>query len=217
MASDQISLTTIYVECNNHLREMDKLRDQLISFYLIVVGAFLAIVKTNLLDDFVKPTSLLLSAFGIIITFAIIEFRIWHTRYSYTAQLLVALSRENKADHQKTEEDERRRSHDELHVNPVRKIRLMTLDWLWNRYIKGTEFWTFTASLTITLFPLYLLLNYYFHELNIQFPVLYCILIYFLVFQLYAAQKTYRSFAECPWAKWLLQGIYRDINLTYNT
>jgi hypothetical protein len=106
---------------------MDKLRDQLISFYLIVVGVFLAIVKTNLLDEFVKPTSLLLGAFGIIISFAIIEFRIWHTRYSYTAQLLVALSRGKKKDRQKIEEDERSRSHNELHVNPKRKLHLMTL------------------------------------------------------------------------------------------
>jgi hypothetical protein len=217
MDHDQISLTTIYVECNNHLREMDKLRDQLISFYLIVVGVFLAIVKTNLLDEFVKPTSLLLGAFGIIISFAIIEFRIWHTRYSYTAQLLVALSRGKKKDRQKIEEDERSRSHNELHVNPKRKLHLMTLDWFWNRYIKGTEFWTFTASLTITLFPLYLLLNYYFHSFNVNYSVVFWLSIYFIGFQLYAAQKTYKNFVECPWAKWLLHGIYHDIDLTYNS
>ena len=217
MNAEQISLTTIYVECNNHLREMDKLRDQLISFYLIVVGAFLAIVKTDLLEEFVRPTSLLLSAFGIIISFAIIEFRIWHTRYSYTAQLLVALSRGNKKDRQKIEKDERNRAHKELHVNPIRKSRRSTLDWLWNRYIKGTEFWTFTASLTITLFPLYLLLNFYFHIFSVNYSVLLCLLIYFIGFQLFAAQKTYRNFVECPWAKWLLHGIYRDISLTYDS
>ena len=83
--------------------------------------------------------------------------------------------------------------------------------------MKGTEFWTFTASLTITLFPLYLLLNYYFRSFNVNYSVLFCLSIYFIGFQLYAAQKTYKNFVECPWAKWLLHGVYSDINLTYNS
>jgi hypothetical protein len=196
---------------------MDKLRDQLISFYLIVVGAFLAVVKTDLLNDFIEPASILLCILGVMISFAIIEYRIWHTRYSYTAQLLVALSRGNEKDRKKIEKNERNRSHSELHVSTNRKSRLMTLNWFWKRHIKGTEFITFTASLFITMFPLYLLLNYYFHLFSIGYPIPAFLMLYFLGFQLYSAQKTYRKFVECPWATWVLRGIYSDVDLTYET
>ena len=215
MTLDKITLVNIYTECNNHLREMDKLRDQLISFYLIFVGAFFTVSSAKQFNNYLMSLSIFLTVLGIFVSLLITEYRIWHTRYSYTAQLLVALSRGRQKDWKKIERDARERAHQELHTLAYGKPYRMTWDWLKNRYVKGTEFYTFTASLILTCIPVYFLLSYI---LNVNLYILLCfVVLYFLTYQIYSAQKTYREFARCPWAKWIMYGIGEDEILVYDT
>ena len=142
------------------------------------------------------------------------EYRIWHTSYSYTAQLLIALSRVNvKSRRSVVEKTTRTRAHSVLHINARTSSETMTWDWVRNRYFAGTEALTFTASVLIAAVPFYL---FVYSGPGPDDPLSAgFVLSYIVTFLAYAAQGTFRKCAECPWAQWLLHGIYSDLDLTY--
>lgn len=222
MNQDKISFVNIYTECNNHLREMDKNRDQLISFYILLVGAFLTVfhyLSDGTLKYLLSPISGLLFILGIILSRTANEFRLWHTRYSYTAILLVALSRgKNEEEFLNIQSELREYSYSE------EQLRISSIDmpyrWVFTRYWKGTEFYTYLAALTVAYLPLYLLfINLIpgFQSLNTPLEIIVFVLglcIYFLISFYLSATYLYKKFSECPWATWLLYGIDKGLDST---
>ena len=223
MAEDKITLQAIYTECNNHLRENDRKRDQLISFYLVPVGGLLALINSannTSVHGLVIPASILLSLLGIILILNVTEHRLWHTRYSFTSRLLVRLSRvsESEAAYSKTEKQFREETYQHLHINPGVRFSAMSIfskeskEWIAG-FFSGAEFYTFLAALTISAIPIYFLsqtmLGYFFGWFVLS--------VYFFVMCLFSAQYLYDKHLTCPWAAWLLRGIEKNEELTYPT
>ena len=71
----------LYEECNEHLREQDRKRDQTIAFFVALTGYFVA--KESILSDNSSSWILYLLLFvvGIIITFILVRYKTWHEKY----------------------------------------------------------------------------------------------------------------------------------------
>jgi hypothetical protein len=226
MTTDKISLVTIYTECNIHLREMDKNRDQLISFYLVLTGAFLTVfgyLEKNGLGDVLLASSFLLFVLGVFVSRLANEFRIWHTRYSYTATLLSALGRaKTKKEFVKVHNGLLEHSYSEDQLNITSKH--MPFQWYLGRnarYMKGTEFYTYLVSVTVSFLPFYSMV----HILTVAvYPVtlptvhftifILSFVIYLLIVTYFSARYIYEKFSTSPWATWLLYGIDKKLDLT---
>ena len=79
-----------FTQCNEHLRETDKKRDQIVAFYGILIAAFL-----NSFDKIggLKPlVTLVLALTGLGIAMAVMNYRKWHLLYVQTASTLQYLS-----------------------------------------------------------------------------------------------------------------------------
>jgi hypothetical protein len=218
MNEDKISFTIIYTECNNHLREQDKNRDQLISFYLVLVAAFLAGTNNQAIKHSVTLIGIFIFILGLIVSKTIIEFRIWHTRYSYTSILITALSRPNDKTFVEIAKNQREDSYLKSALNI--KSEFMPINWLYERYWKGTEFYTSLTALVITFLPLYIALTHKFIYPQ-QVPqtafitkiiIFSSLLVLFTIIQLYFASYIYHKFSACPWATWLLYGLDKNLD-----
>lgn len=71
----------LYEECNEHLREQDRKRDQTIAFFVALTGYFVA--KESILSDNSSSWILYLLLFvvGIIIAFILVRYKSWHEKY----------------------------------------------------------------------------------------------------------------------------------------
>jgi hypothetical protein len=217
MSPPKISLEKIFEECNEHLREMDKNRDRLIEFYLVLVGALLAAITTARLDPssgtFLCGVVFLL---GLVLAYTVTQYRLWHTRYAYTAMLLEAFGQSRH--YRIREKLIRRVVRSELGMTAHRKLGMKShrgasreqqrgfWSWLLHEVIRfpGTESATFQASLLIAAVPLYLWIG------NMPPYPLFSILIivlYILVANFFAALYLYLKQNDCPWATWLLNGL----------
>jgi hypothetical protein len=226
MNTDKVSLVTIYSECSNHLRDMDKNRDQLISFYIVLTGALLAAFNYMNQDTqriLLCASSILLFVLGGIVSILANNFRIWHTRYAYTATLLTALGRAKKSEFVKVHNEILKHSY-ELDIDITSKN--MPLRWcFFGRYMGGTEFFTYLAAVIVTSLPLSIVIYelivifYPANQLTLSDPLI--ILVFFLVSFFYllisiyfSARDMYRKFSKCPWATWLLYGVDKDLDST---
>ncbi|MFZ1040438.1 MAG: hypothetical protein WCA79_12280 [Anaerolineales bacterium] len=178
MNPDKVSIESIFGECNNFLRESDKNRDQLIQFYLVVVGGYLAVIKTANID---QTTIIVLGFFifilGVVLTRSVTEYRLWHSRYSHTARLLVAFGQNPKIGIRETEKMMRKITYQDLSIklnssdgtpvsikkeirNPIKRFIFYIL---WK--CTGTEFYRYVAAIIISDLPLfislYLLLDFF--------------------------------------------------------
>lgn len=224
----KISLETIYGECNNHLREMDKNRDQLTEFYLALIGVFSAAFFTifphlkkddNSLIILLFTVGGLLFFIGLIVSRVTIEFRVWHTRYSYTAILLGTLSRDEPSQFDEIEKRIRDYAYGKGQLDINYKNRKegtprMPPSWIFSRYLKGTEGFTFLIMPTIAFLPLLIVAIIFLQPLIPSFSLLQEILIlilsfcvYFTLFICLSAKYLYRKFYICPWATWIIYGI----------
>ena len=209
MNSQAISLETTFNQCHEHLREMDKNRDRLIEFYLLLVAALLTAVTTGKLE---ASAGSVLCGFvfflGLFLAESVTQYRLWHTRYSYTAGLLQALSRsENPTE---TENYMRLLGQKGLGIYDGQGFdknhRRRYLPWLWCqiRQMPGTEAATFQASLLITAVPLYLWIGI---PPTAPYIAICSIMLYLVVANLWSAFYLYEKYVECPWATWLLDGL----------
>jgi len=216
MATDRISLQAIFAECNSHLRDADKNRDQLISFYLLLVGAFIAYAASKKIDnEFITLGSLLLTVLGIIVSRTTNEFRLWHTRYSYTARLLTALARAKpRSSVRNIERKAREYTYRDLHNESMSKS--MSVNWFRTKFMKGTEFYTYAASLIITFIPLYIFVSSFWSVSIVQLITLVIsFALIFLVFSWISAQYYFDDVMKVPWAIWLLYQITPGVDLIY--
>ncbi len=209
MTPQTFSFETLFNQSNEHLREQDKNRDRLIEFYLVLVGALLAAVTTTRLDP-ASATILCVVIFliGMVLAHTVTQYRLWHTRYSYTTMLLEALSRSE--DFGATERQMRILAERMLGIRGDRGTKKDQKrgfgDWLRHEIcrVPGTEAATFYVSLFVTAVTLYLWIG----KLP-PFPwaSIGIIVLYVLVANLLAAWYLYREHKKCPWAAWLLIGL----------
>jgi hypothetical protein len=228
MNSDRVSIETIFGECNNYLRESDKNRDQLIQFYLVVVGGYLAVIKAANLDQImIIVLGFGIFCLGVVLTRSVADYRLWHTRYMSTARLLVAFGQNPKLGIRETEKMMRKIVYQELGIqlnskdgtplnikeeisNPFKRFGFYVR---WKT--TGTEFYRFVASIIISDLPLFISLNFLLDCIPaIYLPVpkriiliILILLIYFLLFHWFASYLLYKVNRNCPWATWLLDGL----------
>ena len=85
-----INEAEIYHECNEHLKESDKKRDQVIGFYIVLLGLLLSNY-----DKLVNHRNLALGIFGLLGIFLIavvIQYRKWHISYVRASQAVTIFS-----------------------------------------------------------------------------------------------------------------------------
>jgi hypothetical protein len=110
----------------------------------------------------------------------------------------------------------------------MKSSKFTPMNWFFKRYLRGTEFYTYLASLVITLIPIYLFLhtpmvsNPLYHVqsqwgIPYEVTVLFLLLIYVLLCIIISARHLYNEFTQCPWAKWLLSRINYKFDLTYDS
>jgi hypothetical protein len=230
MIDDKISLQTIYTECNNHLREIDKNRDQFIAFYLGLVSALLVLINTKSFSctELIIPASFIVTLLGVILLPCVTEFRLWHFRYFHTAHLFVKLSKGKKDEFIQIEKNARDRTYKDLCINPYKPIICFLkpicskdlMKWIFHRYNKGTQFYIYQAALLIAALPCYLLVENILPISNLLYPYVLgttLLVIYLLMGNCFSARYLYKDLAKCPWAKQLLCGIENyDEEFTYD-
>ena len=76
--------TEMFAECNAHLKETDKKRDQLLAIFIIAIGLLFA--NLGKLGDSKTLILSLFSALGVFLIAAVIQYRKWHINYARAAQ-----------------------------------------------------------------------------------------------------------------------------------
>jgi hypothetical protein len=93
-----ISETDIFHECNEHLKETDKKRDQVIGFYIVLIGLLLS--NNEKLGNHPDLILGIFSLLGIFIIAVIIQYRKWHISYVRASQAVTIYSRINNENFQ---------------------------------------------------------------------------------------------------------------------
>jgi hypothetical protein len=78
---------SIFIECNSHLKETDKKRDQIVALYFVVFS-LLATNFHRLNEKFEDYVLLSFSLFGLLILVATIHYRKWHIIYVRSSQAI---------------------------------------------------------------------------------------------------------------------------------
>ncbi|MHC1749552.1 MAG: hypothetical protein AB9856_14870 [Cellulosilyticaceae bacterium] len=89
-------LTEIYVQCNEHLRETDRKRDQIILFYTTLLGIFIGNTDKVLRSIHGKEEILIIIYIiffisGYVFINVILEYRLWHLKYKLSCQAIQKL------------------------------------------------------------------------------------------------------------------------------
>ena len=171
-------LQVIYEQCNEHLREGDRKRDQILAFFTTLLGVFIGSSEQILkgLGNQQGLLSLLHSVFfvaGCFLACVLIEYRIWHLKYTLAGQVIQKLMFMSQST--ATKEDINRVLKDSFKYRPTRKKLIKTTEsmilnifitvnfinviYILYRGIQGTE----GIMVIIILLGAYL---YYFNERN---------------------------------------------------
>lgn len=82
---DSINLEGIYEQCNEHLREQDRKRDQLLAFFGSVLGLILANIESLSKLKYIEFIYLWFILITFILAFVMINYMKWHSIYNYSA------------------------------------------------------------------------------------------------------------------------------------
>lgn len=197
---------TIYQEVNEHIRASNNKRDQIIAFYLILLG-FLFSLLENIIKNPVEKSTLAwvalflfigIGVFGFILVLIIIEFRMWHTIYVNTAVVI-----QNLALHNLPPTDQTIRELWEAYYNGIKNIRHLSVERL-----------TFIAFLIIAFLPFYMagyLLYYlvgYLQQIDLLIIFLFlgiCHIIYILYFCIFSNRYIRTQLARGYSSSWVLR------------
>lgn len=190
----------IYEECNEHLRETDRKRDQLLVFYTIVLGAYFS--SLDKIDPELKPPfAIAVAVFGIAVSITAVLLRSWHLKYGNTAKLLSSGLYKNGSP--SFMEEQTKKELENLGMAERQPI------WKWiKRYSSGVEFYTMNSFLVITFLPIYAIILEMnpgsLFALNPYLTFLADLLIYLLLANFLSALYLFRALRKSPWADWLL-------------
>jgi hypothetical protein len=215
VVDSEISMERLFIECNEHLREVDRKRDQLISFYLVLVGGFFTMFASDRVpQQAVIWSAVIVSALGMVLVAGVSEMRLWHSKYVETARLLAALSCVAKARYGETEGAMRRLAHAKLEI----WAPAMSRSWFVRRYLghPGTELLTHNAAILAASIPVSVVLLGCWWTPVLSIAWVFALL---AIGNNWAAKRLFEENAGCPWAKWLLNGfeVPKELNLTYTT
>ncbi|MGL4875406.1 MAG: hypothetical protein ACRC30_12220 [Clostridium sp.] len=82
---ESISLEGIYSECNEHLREQDRKRDQIIGFYGAIIGVIIGSINILVKINYIYIAYFVFILASWTLGFILINYMKWHTIYNYSA------------------------------------------------------------------------------------------------------------------------------------
>ena len=137
----------IYTECNSHLKETDRKRNQLISVYIILIGLLISNY-----DNLSANKDIILGIFcgiGLLVNVASIHYRKWHIIYARASQAVALhLLMHDMAPEQRIREIDSRLELSGYMCNP----------WSWLNPFKSTEAAIFLVLVLATYIPIQLFL-----------------------------------------------------------
>lgn len=186
--SNDFSFDTLYVQCNNHLLESDKKRDQILVLLVSITGLYIGNLNELKKMQGFPVLAISMVIMGIIFAFLVLDYRKWHIRYSLSCSVIQRLMFiENKIIDQK------------MITNILRSIVVTTKPL---KLFKKTESWIFNLYVAINFINIYILeASYNFNTINIYLSIL----IYFVISN-YIYYKAIRKL--CDKGKILSSGIW---------
>lgn len=121
-------LQVIYEQCNEHLREGDRKRDQILAFFTTLLGIFIG-SSEQILEGLGNQEILLSVLHGIFfiggcfLAFVLIEYRLWHLKYTLSGQVIQKLMFMSKATATKTDINEILRDSFSYKPNKIKLIK----------------------------------------------------------------------------------------------
>ncbi|WP_052342629.1 NUDIX hydrolase [Bacillus sp. EB01] len=187
---ENISLEVIYEQCNEHLREQDKKRDQLLAFYGTIIGLVIANIDKLAKVDFIEFLYIPFVFIGIMLAYVLVNYMKWHSVYNYSAitlQNLMFFKQKN------------------ISQPLVNKIYYQTMNQVkmnFHHYIKKTESRIFNIYILLSAsnFFIYasLLLNKHnYNKLVLLAAAVICAIVY-IVYMNYKALQTLKDTFETP-------------------
>jgi len=175
---DDFSFDTLYVQCNSHLLESDKKRDQILVLLASITGLYIGNLdrlKTMLAFNVIAISMV---AIGIIFAFVVLEYRKWHIKYALACVVIQRLMFiENKTIDQK------------MITHILRSIVVTTTP---IGLFKTTESWIFNLYVAINSINIYIFGASY----NFDVRIIYAsIIIYFLLLN-YIYYKSIRKLCD---------------------
>ncbi len=149
----------LHSQCHTQLIESDKKRDQVIAFYVAIVGAFFAFAdkNTTITSVFIFALTIL----GFLLSSVIVQYRKWHIRYINSAKIIGFLVVNPQSKPGQAMKQLYQSIYDDTGVS---LISAFPRSKFLRRYFQGIEMITYQAFLVVAFVPLYLILQ----EINVQ-------------------------------------------------
>lgn len=158
------SFDTVYEQCNNHLLESDKKRDQLLILFISITSLYVG--NINILKNMYgfPIISTVMVIIGIVFALLVIEYRKWHIKYSLACNVIQRLMfMENEIINQK---------------KITKILRSIVVNTTFKNFFKSTETLIFNLYILINFINIYILEDFY----QIKIKIIYAtIIIYFLI------------------------------------
>ena len=173
----------LYEECNEHLREQDRKRDQTIAFFVALTGYFVA--KESILSDNSSSWILYLLLFvvGIIITFILVRYKTWHEKYVLAS---ISISTVMFSNHEFSIEE-----FNKIYIETQNKKHISFKNVFWSSESLILNFYLLMNGLNLYFVLSHLFYTFYFILLFLVLIVIY--LIFFNIFIYNSMKMTYSS------------------------
>lgn len=156
-----MDFTEVFSQNNEQQRDNLRRRDQVIYFYIAIVGAYFAIAKDSLestsFANLANPFLLTLALLGLIIGAIVVQYRKWHIRYVNSAKVITFFAKNtNPIDNEGLSiglEKLIRSIYEYLGISAAQKESFGNFG---IRYFSGVEFLTYQAFLIVAALPAYL-------------------------------------------------------------
>lgn len=194
----------LHSQCHTQLIESDKKRDQVVAFYVAIVGAFFAITDKN--TEITSAFIFALTILGFLLSSVIVQYRKWHIRYINSAKIISFLIVNPQSKPGQTMKQLYQSIYADTGVSPANTFpRSKFL----KRYFQGIEMITYQAFLVVAFVPLYLILQEINFQLllNASWVINFSIelILYLSVMNILSIFYLYNDFRkELPFAQWVL-------------
>jgi ADP-ribose pyrophosphatase len=175
---EDFSFNTLYNQCNSHLLESDKKRDQILILLASITGLYIGnLDKLRKMPGF-AVLAICIVVMGIIFAFVVLEYRKWHVKYALACVVIQRLMfiKNNDIDQKK--------------ITEILRSIVVTATPI--DLFKRTESWIFNLYVAINFINIYILEASY----NVNIKIIYLsIIIYFIVMN-YIYYKAIRKLCD---------------------
>lgn len=195
---------SIYTECNSHLKETDKNRNQLVSIYIILIGLLISNYdKLSANKDIVLG---IFSSIGLLVVISSIHYRKWHIIYTRTSQAVALYMLKDKL----PEKD--RINEIDLYLQSTSYMN-NPLSWL--NPLKSTEAAVYLLIVLATFIPIQLLLSekglvFFSKSMLLSFVI--GVLIYYVLLTFFAFHLIRSSIKKSAFDEWILLPLKLALN-----